>query len=245
MSAIPRRARSLVASILRRWDVELRRYSHSLRATRARVLAGANVNLVIDVGANTGQYARELRATGYRGRIVSFEPLPDAFAELHQRTMRDPMWEARRLAIGETDGTVTLNVAGNSVSSSVLPMLSRHEEAEPRSAYIGTSEVPMARLDSIRSSILSEGERVHLKLDVQGYEMPALQGAASSLSQVVSVEAELSLVRLYEGQVLMSGIIDFLATAGFQLVWIEPGFLDPRTSHMLQSDGLFLRQGKL
>lgn len=243
MSAIPLGARALSASILRRWDLELRRYSHSLRAVRAQTLGGAKVNVVLDVGANTGQYAQELRATGYRGRIVSFEPLPDAFAQLRRRTLRDPTWDARQLAIGETDGPVTLNVAGNSVSSSILPMLKQHEVAEPRSAYIGSCRVPMARLDSIESSGLSEGDRVHLKLDIQGYEMQALRGAASTLSQVVSVEAELSLVPLYEGQVLMSGVVDFLATAGFQLIWVERGFLSPKTSHMLQLDGLFLRQG--
>ena len=81
--------------------------------------------------------------------------------------------------------------------------------------------MPIARLDSILSSDALDDEQVHLKLDVQGYEMQALRGAPSTLSQAVSVEAELSLVPLYEGQVLMSELVDFLQVAGFQLVCIQ------------------------
>lgn len=241
MSAVPKRAKAVSVSILRRFDLELRRYRHSLRAKRAQILAEGKVDLVLDVGANTGQYARELRATGYRGRIMSFEPLSVAFTQLRRHMVRDPRWDGVQLAIGEVDGSVTMNIAANSVSSSALPMMKRHEEAAPQSAYIGTCDVPMARLDSIRSSILSDSERVHLKLDVQGYEMKVINGATSTLSHVVSVESELSLVPLYEGQVLMSGIVDSLQAADFQLVWIERGFLDPRTDDMLQLDGLFVK----
>jgi FkbM family methyltransferase len=184
----------------------------------------------------------EIRAEGYLGKILSFEPLPDAFSTLANRAAHDPLWEARNVAIGPGDGSVVINVAANSVSSSVLAMTRRHLEAAPSSRTVGKRDVPMMRLDSAGSGVWSETERVHLKLDVQGYELQVLEGAASTLSQTVSVEAELSLLPLYEGQPLMTGVIDVLQDAGFQLIWVERGFLDPRTGHMLQLDGLFLKQ---
>jgi FkbM family methyltransferase len=241
MTVIANKARALCVSILRRGDLELRRYSNSMRAKRARVLREARVSLVLDVGANVGQYAHELRSSGYSGRIVSFEPLPDVFDQLSRRAVQDPMWETRQLAIGERDGDVTINVAGNSVSSSVLRMAATHEAAAPSSAYVDTCVVPMARLDSIQRSIVADVGRVHLKLDVQGYEVQALRGATSTLARMASVEAELSLLPLYEGQSLMPEVVDFLYDAGFQLIWLERGFVDPRTSYMLQFDGLFVR----
>jgi FkbM family methyltransferase len=184
----------------------------------------------------------EIRAEGYLGKILSFEPLPDAFSTLTHRATPDPLWETRHTAIGPDDGSVAINVAANSVSSSLLAMTRRHLEAAPSSRTVGTRDVPMMRLDSICSGVCSGTERVHLKLDVQGYELQVLEGAASTLSQAVSVEVELSLVPLYEGQTLMTGIVDVLQDAGFQLIWVERGFVDPRTGHMLQLDGLFVKQ---
>src|SRR5579862_2380847 len=80
-------------------------------------LAAHKVNLVFDVGANTGQFGRELRQLGYRGRIVSFEPLSAAWAKLKDASNNDPMWEVSpRCAIGSEDGEIEIHIAGNSAS---------------------------------------------------------------------------------------------------------------------------------
>lgn len=107
-------------------------------------------DLVLDVGANTGQYAARLRELGYGGKILSFEPLPDAHAQLLARAAADPLWEVHpRCALGAAAGTGALNVAGNSVSSSLLPMLDLHAAAAPRSIYIGQVETPVTTLDAL------------------------------------------------------------------------------------------------
>lgn len=88
------------------------------------MLKAHEVNLVFDIGANAGQFAQSLRELGYRGRIVSFEPQSEAREQLERAASVDPLWEvAPKAAIGAEDGEIELNLAANSISSSLLPML--------------------------------------------------------------------------------------------------------------------------
>jgi FkbM family methyltransferase len=142
------------------------RTAHSLR-----VLSTHNVNLVFDVGANIGQFGRSLREAGYRGRIVSFEPLSAAWEQLAATSRKDSLWEvAPRTAIGSEDGEIDLHIAGNSVSSSALEMLSMHENIAPESRYVGSEKAPLRRLDSVGFEYLRPDSVPILKIDTQGYE---------------------------------------------------------------------------
>ena len=229
----------------RRAGLDVRRYipASSFAARRARIMACAGIDLVLDVGANEGQYGRELRANGYGGRLVSLEPQSAAFRALAAEAARDPAWEARRLALLDADDGAVLHVAGNLVSSSVLPMTRRHELSAPDSAYVGVEHVEARRLDSLAPELLGDASRVLLKLDVQGAELRALSGAEASLRRIVVVEMELSLVPLYDGGALMREALDRLDAAGYDLVGLEPGFSDPSSGRLLQADGLFARRG--
>ena len=124
-------------------------------------LKAHDINTVIDIGANVGQFAEGLRDAGFRGRIISFEASRAAHCELQQRAMRDRRWTvAPRLAIGGSDGKAKINVSANSVSSSILPMLPTHLVAEPKSAYIRTETVELRRLDTVADEYLSGRPRV-------------------------------------------------------------------------------------
>src|SRR4051812_45532738 len=97
---------------------------------RQRVVSSRGVTVVLDVGANRGQWGQEIRTWGYIGRLVSFEPGRDAFQYLARVAAADPRWEIRRVALGDRPRDVVLNVAGNAgASSSVLPMLESHRQA--------------------------------------------------------------------------------------------------------------------
>jgi FkbM family methyltransferase len=210
---------------------------------RARLLERLRIDLIVDAGANIGQYATEVRRSGYAGRIVSFEPLSAPFSKLVRLAAADPRWECRQAAVGDRDGWSTINVAGNDgQSSSFLEMLDRHVQAAQESAYVGRERVWCARLDSLLASGIGESERVWLKLDVQGHEVAALAGARRLLPRVAAIEAELSLVPLYRHQPLFREVIDYLEREGFGLVGLVPGFSDPRTGELLQMDGIFVRQ---
>ncbi len=83
------------------------------------VLSKYRANVVIDVGANRGQYARALRRTGYKGWIVSFEPVLLDYEALVEAAARDPRWTVHQLALGDCDGTIEMNVVPGTLSSAL------------------------------------------------------------------------------------------------------------------------------
>jgi FkbM family methyltransferase len=201
-----------------------------------------DIDLVFDIGANTGQFASELRLIGYKGRMVSFEPLSVAHRELMQKPNRDSQWQIHpRTAIGDFDGEIEINIAGNSVSSSVLPMLESHAAAAVDSVYLAKEKVPIYRLDSIASNYLTGKENLLIKIDTQGFEWQVLDGAKETLQFARGVLCELSLVPLYEGGKLWLEMIERLNSEGFTLWAIQKGFTDPRDGRTLQVDAIFFR----
>ncbi|HDY89312.1 MAG TPA: FkbM family methyltransferase [bacterium] len=201
-----------------------------------------DIDLVLDVGANVGQFALELRSVGYKGILVSFEPLSAAHTTLSEAAGNDPMWRVHpRSAIGDHDGEIEINIAGNSVSSSVLPMTELHSSAAEDSAYLGVESVPLLRLDSAAPTYLAKSRHPFLKMDTQGFEWQVLDGAMAILPKICGVLCELSLVPLYESQRLWMDMIQRLKSEGFTLWSIQKGFTDPRDGRTLQVDAIFFR----
>lgn len=160
-------------------NIEVRRYftESDWKRRLANELKSRRVDVVLDVGANSGQYAASLREAGFHGRIVSFEPVSAPFALLERSVVEDALWECRRCAVGEHDGTIAMNVAGNAgISSSALPMLRTHQDAYPQGNYVGTEDVPIRQLDSVTPEILRPGDVAFLKVDVQGFEKQVIAG---------------------------------------------------------------------
>ena len=225
--------------------IEIVRYRPSISSAAQlnKVLEDTDINVIFDVGANEGQFARGVREYGYRGRTVSFEPLTSVRQKLLMLAERDKNWAVHeQCAIGDQDGEININVAGNSVSSSVLEMLESHSIAAVGSAYVSSERVAMARLDSFARDYLDPDSRLFIKIDTQGYEWQVLDGAQETLKQARGVLCELSLVPLYEGQHLWREIVDRLDAEGFMLWALQKGFTDPRTGQSLQMDGIFLRR---
>jgi FkbM family methyltransferase len=198
------------------------------------------INVVLDVGANVGQYATELRRSGYTGKIISFEPLADAFATLKEASRRGRNWEVFNIAIGAQDGESCINVAKNSYSSSLLPMLPKHVEHAPESRYKSTQSVTVRRLDTALENVVRNTDRLLLKMDTQGFEREVLRGAFCLLPQVWLVECELSLAPLYDGQALFLEMVNLLHENGLKPVYFCPGFSE-QTGYCLQVDGWFAK----
>lgn len=223
---------------------------HRPEATEAgrfgRLLKQRGIDLVVDVGANKGGFAGKVREAGYKGPLVSFEPLREVHRLLESLSAADPAWTlAPRMALGAEPGEATLHVAGNSSSSSLLPMLPTHAEAAPASAYVAEERVPVQRLDAALPALMgTDARRILLKIDTQGYERPVLEGAAGLLDRIDTLQLELSLVPLYEGQWLLADFLPDLTEKGFVLWSLSEVFSDPRTGQLLQVDGVFVREGR-
>ncbi len=224
--------------------IEAHRF-HPDTSPLARLMAALhtfNIDLVIDIGANEGQFAKELRAGGYTGRIISFEPLTDAHHRLLRESNRDSAWHVHtRCALGDRIGDIQLNISGNSVSSSILPMLAAHSSAAPESVYLGHESAPLITLDSVAPLYLDGAQAPFLKIDTQGYEWHVLDGALATLPKLRGIQIELSLIPLYEGQRLWRECIDRLEAAGFVLWSLQPAFIEPATGRTMQWDGVFFR----
>ena len=201
-----------------------------------------NTDIILDVGANTGQFSLEIRKKGYNGKIVSFEPLLSARKKLIEYSLKDKNWLIHdQAAIGDHNGFIDINISKNSVSSSILPMMSSHSDAEGNSVYIGSERTAIITLDSVADAYLNDSSNCFIKIDTQGYESQVLDGAINTLKKAKGILCELSLVPLYEGQHLWKEIIERLEKEGFILWSLQKAFTDKRNGRTLQMDAVFLR----
>jgi FkbM family methyltransferase len=208
----------------------------------AVLLRRFGVDLVFDVGANVGQFAQELRAVGYTGRIVSFEPLSSAFEALRDRARRDSLWTINQFGLGDCDGEAVINVSKGSSYSSILnalPSLSRFDSTG--TSLVARESVSIRTFDSVFSEFRGNAKQPFLKIDVQGYERKVLDGAKSSLPELTGIQLELSFVELYDGETLIEEMVSRLAHDGFRLVCLQPLYTNLSAGALLQADGYFFR----
>ena len=230
-----------VHRLLHRFGVDMVRHPGTTSTLGRRLghFRAWGVDLVVDVGANAGQYGLAIRSMGYRGPIVSIEPLPEAWEELARRVAKDAGWRAVRLALGKSDSRASLFVAENSYSSSLYPITGVHERAAPDAKPVRQIEVDVRRLDPVADDLIGSAGRPLLKLDTQGSELDILEGSGASLDRFAAVHVELSLVPMYAGGPLMGDVIGWLEARDFVLAELEPEFSDPASGRLLQVNGLF------
>ena len=232
----------IIQRILRKNGIQIKRHPDSDLKRLLKIMDNCDIDTIFDIGANTGQHAKITREFGYNKRIISFEPLKDAFAILKKNASKDNNWIVNNYAIGNQDGDNIINIAGNSQSSSILNMLPVHLEGAPESKYIAQQEIKIKKLDSIFNSFSSKENRVMLKVDTQGFEKNVIDGAKASLSRVMIIQLEMSIVPLYENEMLFVDMIKYLDTKGFQLFSLENGFSNPDSGQLLQVDGIFVNK---
>lgn len=241
-----KKLKNFINGCLRPFGFEIKRYKPylSFEVSIAAWLKQNQVDAVLDVGANTGQYARFIRKSGYHGNIISFEPLSEAHEKLTANSRKDSNWHiAPRMAIGDFDGELEINISLNSQSSSLMLILPKHETAEPSSRYVRTEKTEVHTIDGLIGSIIPEDYRkLFLKIDVQGYEDKVLSGIEKNFCRIKAVQVELSTVPLYAGQKLYNEIIDYLVQKEFYLYAINPVFEDNATRRLLQFDGFFAKK---
>ncbi len=216
-------------------------YSDKASVTIRKILRHFKINHIIDVGANEGQYAQNMRRLGFDGHISSFEPLSHVFKMLMANSAADDKWSVYNLALGDNDAHQEINVSQNTVSSSFLEMLPEHVKQEPDSVVVSKQKISVKRTDTIWNEHGFNSFEVFLKLDVQGYEKKVLEGAVESLKHIKLVQLEMALVPLYSGELLLADMILYMNSLGFSLYNVMTGFSNFETGQLFQVDGIFAR----
>ncbi len=206
------------------------------------LLLREGIETVLDVGANTGHYGGELRERGYRGRIVSFEPIAAVFDQLERRSRGDALWDAHRLGIGDVDGSATISVAEATVFSSFKPP-SDYTAGKFEGAREERQEVvPVVRLDSFLDQHPEYASKSFLKIDAQGFEKEVLIGAGNLLDDFIGIQLELPLRALYQGQDTLIPMIEWIGERGFEIAMAKENGFDWQTVRLLELDVLFVKK---
>ncbi|MFQ5972054.1 MAG: FkbM family methyltransferase [Alphaproteobacteria bacterium] len=201
------------------------------------------ITLVLDVGANAGQYATALIHNGYRGRIVSYEPTQAAHAAAVRAAAAHPDWRvAERAAVGERPGEVEVNVSPESDMSSLLPMTAEAQRWLSSARYAGKERVPMVTLAAELPRVAQAGDRVFVKSDTQGYEAQVLDGLGDGIERIEGVQLELSMAPVYESQPHYLELLERLEALGFTAHMIVPGYYNRNYGRMLEFDVVCFRE---
>ena len=177
------------------------------------------IDTVVDVGANVGQFGEELREGGFKGRIVSFEPIASVFEELAKKAAADGNWDAHHCGLGAEPGTAEINVSELTVFSSILDTKSNAKMHDPRTAVARTEEIEIRTLDQVAAGLTGN---VLLKIDAQGYERHILEGGRQVLARFLGIQLELPVIRVYEGEWRFYEALKFMADLGFVPAQILP-----------------------
>ena len=181
------------------------------------LLRELQIEVVIDVGANAGQFAMTMRYMGFCGSLVSFEPIPEVFAMLEKRMGRDRNWSGHNLAIGDVECTREFNVMESTLYSSFnVPA----DDADGSNRVTRTCHVEVRRLDRLVGT--RDLGRTLLKVDTQGYEMQVFRGLGERLRSVRAIMCEVSVNALYERTPRLNEIVTFLDENGFKAAFFSP-----------------------
>ncbi|HPE77233.1 MAG TPA: FkbM family methyltransferase [Draconibacterium sp.] len=236
-----RKIHLFINSILIKFGFELLKFPGGSLKKRIELLKRFNIGVILDVGANTGQFAGSVRKAGYKNEIISFEPLSSAFKLLKNQSDNDKKWSCENFGLGDFDGESVINISKNLVSSSLLNIKKEHIDAEPESKYIAREKITIRKLDSVFSSFGQQGKNIFLKIDTQGFEKEVILGAANSLNKITGLQVEMSLVECYDGEMMYNDLKNLIESFGFELYYLEPGFSDPVTGKLMQIDGIFFK----
>jgi FkbM family methyltransferase len=209
---------------------------------RLKIINNFEINLLLDIGANTGQYSSEIRRLGYFGEIISFEPLKDAYQDLLKVSKNDSKWSIRNLALGDKKEDNYINVSENSMSSSILKILPLHIESAPQSRYINKQKIEIDTIDSVLKDNYLDNHNVMVKIDTQGYEKKILEGAIRNIDKIRIIQLEMSIEPLYDGEINITDMIVYMKSIGFKLYSLENGHEDKLLGKLLQVDGVFVNE---
>ena len=218
----------------------------SLDVQRQLLFGRSGVDLVVDVGANTGQFAQALRRS-YAGELLSFEPFAAAFEQLERAAKSDPLWHTARYALGRETERRNLKLSPLSVFHSFLSANSYCEERFGSvSRPLAEESVEIRRMDDAVEEVVPHAaqRRIFVKLDTQGFDLQVFAGLERLLGSVVGLQSEVSVRPLYDGMADWLESLAVYQAAGFRVGGLFPVVVD-NDGLPIEYDCLMVRESGL
>lgn len=222
-----------INQVLRRLGLNLQRWRQPLDDLPA--LLGKNrIATIVDGGAYKGNKAVILLEKFPAANVYCFEPQPEFFAHLTRRFANTPRCIPVNQALSDHSGTADLYITPERYTSSLMQPLA----ADIRTA--ATTQVGVTTLDRfmLENNI---GVIDFIKLDLQGNELPALQGASNALAGCKAVLVEVNFRERYAGCSRFDELYARLQDAGFALYKIYEIHGYPNGAWKL-GDALFVKK---
>ncbi|MEP4079114.1 FkbM family methyltransferase [Haloferula sp.] len=217
---------NLIKKAARHFGYDLRKHykvpTDDSQSTILNVINYYRIDLILDVGANVGQFGRELRQSGYAGELHSFEPVDNTFKQLQANSADDSNWFCHHMALGASSGVRTINLMGSSDFSSFNEPSDFGTRRFKKLRVEGTEEVTMSTVSHFIQERKLESRRILLKMDTQGHDLEVLAGAKESLSSIPAIQTEISLTPLYSGAPSYLESLKTFGDLGYSIAGLHP-----------------------
>jgi len=205
------------------------------------------IDMVVDVGANLGQYHDLLREeVGYKGEILSFEPVKNVATTLFERSKEDPNWQIFGYALGSSSGSAEINIMASSDFNSFLnPRNDIDNTFHSKNSIVSKETVRVNTLDNFfqEAGIDCSKRNGFLKIDTQGFDMEVIKGGRNSLKNILALQMEASVRPIYDGMPNYVQTIEEMNQIGFDLSSIFPVTFDNK-KRVIEFDCVFVNRDK-
>ncbi|WP_298859483.1 FkbM family methyltransferase [uncultured Gimesia sp.] len=227
--------------------IHIKRNHPTLESHLKFLFQNLKTSIVLDVGANRGQFGKLLREMGYAGYIISFEPLKEAYLQLTQASAGDEKWHTYNCALGAVSETTEINFTSASEFTSFLNPSDYGKEVRSAQVQITQKEtVEVKKLDDLFVEVISKcagaNHQIFLKMDTQGFDQEVIKGAEKSIDQIDGLQSEIAILPLYDG---MPDYVESLAAfreKGFELTGLFPVSRDQQSLILIEMDCVMRRK---
>lgn len=199
------------------------------------------IDLILDVGANDGQFAKLLRDSGYKGQIFSFEPVKSTFNKLIHTSKNDELWKVFQFGLGDKVESLEINVSVASDLSSILTANSFGMNEYPNIAVGYKELIEIQTLDNFFIENNSAGKNIFLKMDTQGYDLKVFQGAKNSLFDIKVILSEISFIPIYEGMPHWFDAISLYESFNFGVSGFYPVSRNKQNFSLIEADCVLVK----
>ena len=203
------------------------------------------IDLILDVGANFGQFGTDMRNMGYLGQIISFEPVNKCYQ--HLSSIADDKWQIENFALGDKNSKEEINISNKTIYSSILDVNEIGKSNFSNSIkVVGKQNTLVKKLDDIINELVNNlnKRRIFLKIDTQGYDNRVIRGSLQTLEHVKILQTEISCKGIYMDTPSVSQRLEELLNLGFSITDIFPVSRDKNSMEILEFDCLLIRTNK-